>query len=496
MDKALNAWFEKLKNAAVPALPQNLASLASLAADDNVAMGRLIGVIEQDPGLTIALLRTINAVKHKHLRTEVTTVEHGLMMLGLTKLRTIPAQAPSMAKLGDATVRSALQRVYSRSYHAACQAREWARLRKDLEPGEIYCATQLHGIAEILLWAQAPKEMARVDELTHQDRMEPEEAQYVSLGFGLDQLTVALGQEWGLPSLLCDSLQPENAQNQRVLGIMLAIQLARAMQFGWYTHQVTSVLEQIAEYLHYDYDSTVAHVHETAARASRLIHDPQLLPPALGLLFPSQPEAELGWEPPEQEADSPSPQQGEKAPNEHEPPADFCLAPQRQVLRRSMVELNRHMDGTLSLSQALHLSLEGMHDGLGLNRVVFAMLTQEKRHLKARGIRGSDNDPTFNRFAVELDGWNLFSRVMEKPQALWLNDKNRSKFWPLVPEGLYQITRSNAFFVMSVFVKGKPVGLFYADRHTGSCRLDPRAYHYFKQLVQQTAKTLEHLSSR
>ena len=140
--------------------------------------------------------------------------------------------------------------------------------------------------------------------------------------------------------------------------------------------------------------------------------------------------------------------------------------------------------------------MDGMHDGIGLNRVVFALLTQERHQLRARAIAGSDNDPAFNRFLIELNGAHLFTRLMEKPQALWINDTNRVKFWPLVPRPFQRIIRGNSFLVLSVFVKGKPVGMFYADRHSAACHLDAHAYHRFKQLGMLAAQAMESVSEQ
>jgi hypothetical protein len=115
--------------------------------------------------------------------------------------------------------------------------------------------------------------------------------------------------------------------------------------------------------------------------------------------------------------------------------------------------------------------------------------------LRARGIVGSVNDPLFNRFSIDLVSHNLFVRLMEKPQSLWLNDDNRGKFFPLIPINFHKMVRNDSFFVMSLFVRNKPVGMFYADRHTSTCHLDKEAYKRFKHLVAQVSHTLGRLVS-
>lgn len=492
MHNTLNAWADKLQHAVLPALPQTAADLARLSADDNVNMWNLARVLEKDPGLCVALLRRVNAGGQKRLRTEVTTVEHGMMMLGLTQLRALPKSVPLIQRAGDATGRERALRLMARSYHAAWQAREMARLRKDLEPDEIFLPALLHHLGEILLWLYAPAKMAHIEELTARQQIEPEEAQYVVLGFGIDHLTLSLARRWGLPTLLQDSLKSESAQQPRIYGVMLAVQLARAAEQGWYRAATTGVLEHMAEHLGHDFGYVTNHTHRYAVEAARLADCYPSDPAAALLLHPSQPEAAPGWKPEPVAAtgEAPGP-----APEGEEPASAFCLAPQLHILRQSLQELQAGMKArNLTLQKVLSLTMDGMHDGTGLNRVVFALLTQERHQLRARAIAGADNDPVFDRFHIELNGAHLFTRLMEKPQALWINDTNRVKFWPMVPKPFQRIVRCNSFMVLSIFVKDRPVGLLYADRQCGGCGLDAHAYHRFKQLGMLAAQAMEMVS--
>lgn len=494
MHNALNAWAEKLQNAPVPALPGSVAALSRLLSDENVKMWRLAQVAEKDPGLCVTLLRRVNSGGQKRLRTEVTTIEHAMMMLGLGQLRSLPNSLPQIDKVGEAEGRLRATQLMARCYHAGHQAREFARLRKDIEPDEIFLPAMLHHLSEILLWLYAPAKMAQIEDLTARQQMEPEEAQYVVLGFGLDHLTLDLARRWGLPSMMQGSLRSECAHQSRVYGIVLAIQLARAAEQGWYRAETTRILEQVADHLGTNFGEAAALTHRFAVEAAQQSDIYTHTPAAALLLLPSQPEAAPGWTPPAETA----PEQTAATSADRSHPAEsaaFCLSPQLHILRQSLQGLQAGIKAdNLSLSNILSLTMDGMHDGIGLNRVVFALLTQEKQELRARAIAGADNDPVFKRFAIELNGMHLFTRLMEKSQALWINDTNRVKFWPLVPRPFQRIIGCNSFMVLSVFVKGKAVGLFYADRHSDSCALDAHAYHRFKQLGLLAAQAMEHVS--
>lgn len=474
MNRALAGWLDRLEGAAIPALGTSLRLLEQLCEDENTALTPLSEVVQRDPGLTLHLLRTINSLRQKHLHTEVTTVTHALMMMGLSQLK---AQTPRLARVEDIeseSTRTSLLRTFCRAYHAGYQVWDWARLRHDSEPDELFAAALLHPLAEMLLWLHAPKEMHAIEELAAQRGMDPEEAEYVVLGFGLDQLTLGLAERWGLPMLFEQSLRPENAKSPRILSILLAGRLAREAQFGWNREPTRETVEAVAALLGESLEFTAARVHANAARAARDTVFYHVLPAAALLLTPSV------------DGNDHCPNRPVRA-----DAAEFCLTPRPDVAGEALRALDAADKTKLGAREIIEHAVGGMHEGAGLNRVVFASLSRDRQKLQASAVTGSENDPLFNRFTVELDEDPLFALLMKRPQSLWLGDDNRHRFWPLVPERFRHTVRTYSFFVISVFVRGKPIGIFYADRHTDACKLDEAAYTRFKQLAAAAGRALE-----
>lgn len=481
MNDALAAWVHKLDQSFLPALQANTAQLRQLAANEKVDIGQMADIIESDPGLTLRLMRYINNLRHKHLRSEISTVRHALMMLGLDHVQQIPQELPDLEEQSE-EVQQRLRHHFNRSFHAAWQARAWALLARDSVADELYVAAMLHNLGEILMDLHQPQEMDRVHEMMREKKMKAEEAEYVVFGFSLDQLTLELAKHWQLPTILIDALQSENAQSNRVLNVMLAARLAEQVESGWYNLATTEIIEQLADSMMADIASAATMVHKTAVEAARASSQFMVPHPAATLIYPpATDEKEIA-----QQASEVAQTPVETADSE------LCLMPQRQVLVRVMKALAQ-TTAEIPLKEIIALALEGMHSGLGLNRVVFAMLTPDKGQLKARSILGSDNDPHFNRFVVDLNGHNLFARLMEKPQSLWLNDDNRGKFFQLIPIQFHKLTKNEHFFVMSLFVRNRAVGMFYADRPR-ACHLDEETYKHFKQIVAQVSHTLSRIA--
>ncbi len=491
MNEALAAWLEKLDNKILPVLQYSQDELTQLLRDENVPISRLAVIIEHDMGMALHLLRFINSISSKHLNSNINTVSHALMMLGLNQLRRLPQSLTTIESLNP-SLQSLVRSFYSEAHHAAYQAGQWALIRKDYEPDEIYIAALLHNIGELMLWLFNTAEMSRLREMLQQDKMEKEQAEYVVLGFSIAEMTRELAKRWHLPELYCNSLYSENFDKPRVQGVMLAVQLARHSRRSWYSDDVGTIIEDVADYLYLDVDSTTALIHRFAAEAARRTPYIGSRPAVLNLLSEPPAAGTTTTPPPTTGQKSAQPGVGNK---ENASGSSFCLMTQLPLVQEALKYLAGNA-GRLSVKEIITTTMHAMHDGLGLNRVVFALLTQHKTHLRPRSIVGVDNDPHFSKFSIALKSNNLFDRLMEKPQSLWLDDHNRNKFWKAVPTDFQRLIKVNRFYVMSVFVKGKPVGMFYVDRASNSCELDERCYKLFKQLVTQASVCLSKTTAK
>jgi hypothetical protein len=372
-----------------------------------------------------------------------------------------------------------LLKTFSRTYHAAYQSLAWARERRDMNPDEVFAATQLHFLGEMALAIHAPELLDEIDRMCIEQHLPSEEAQYILLGFTIDELTLRLAQEWRLPELVSEALQAENARFARAYGIMLAVQLGRHADINWYSEKMRSIQEKVAEWLDQPRDRIVRKVHQLAAGIGNTCVEFYAVRPAAALL-PLIPAATS---------------QANVQRQSREAGADICLMPQLPVIQNLLQQLGSDDILQQDRGELMQTVLEALHQGLGLNRVVYARLEEEQTRLVGKKIIGSNNDPIFSRFEIDLRGKHLFSRLMEKTQAILINDANRQKFWSLVPADIQKKLGVNTFVAMSLYVNGQPLGLIYADRHSNNCQLDNNTYRYFKTVINQTIKVLTHLGA-
>jgi hypothetical protein len=127
---------------------------------------------------------------------------------------------------------------------------------------------------------------------------------------------------------------------------------------------------------------------------------------------------------------------------------------------------------------------------------VFSLISHDRAFLKAKYVHGVSEGSSLRQFEIDLRRSNLFVRLLEKMQGVWFSAANARTLAPLIPPEVLKIIGEGEFFAMSLFVHGKPIGLFYADRKHGDCTLDERSYVEFKQLCMRAAEGLGHLARK
>ena len=474
--RSLDEWVELLADIRFPILEVTAKSVVAIKSSEGMSMDRFCDSMLHDTGAVLTMLRWANSLPRGRLSSDVTTLESATMMIGLEKVKHLPDEMDSLALPAEDEHMRAYVHVMSRAFHAAYQAYDWATQRADMVPKESFVAAFLHNIGAMSILLNGGDEINKIRTVIAEDDMSADEAQYLVLGFSLKQLSYALAVKWKLPELVTDALSADKATNPRVYGVMLACQLARLAEAGWYSKEMLDCTQHVADYLEFDFSRTVRMIHRNAVGAAResewygVIH--------VAALLPLIPEFEVDVE-------------GNQIITDEDEHHHFCLMPQLDIYKEIVLQIQTEAR-SLELNSLMHLVTRCLHDGLGLNRVVFAMLEGvEHDELNARYMSGTDNDPEFNQFKISLLPTNLFTHVMKKPQSIWLNDDNKEKYGKLVPDSLKKIIHTGSFFAGSVFVGEKPIGMFYVDRHTEDCHLDEATYKRFKVLIQLVGKAIE-----
>ncbi|MGM0594181.1 MAG: HDOD domain-containing protein [Pseudomonadota bacterium] len=466
----LAQWVELLNEQEMPIFAHTAQKLAEIAENPTTSVSEFAQVILQDSAMTARVLRMANSVFYNPVGQRITTVSRAVVRLGFDPIRSMTLSIAMVDNLLQGKSQDRVTRELARAIHAAVQAKVIAVECGDESPEEIFIATLLYRLGNMVFWCfpygmdeplDAELELAVESERVTEKRV---------LGFSLSELTVALNREWHLSKLLEIALRGNLEHSRRARILDLAWRLVMQTEQSWKGEAVLYIARDIAALIGRPAGQTLELLEDNAQVARQTANDCGAV--AAGRLIPQPPrERELQEAAPEPSTDQP----------------DYEL--QLSILRELSAMLNERVD----VSAMVSMVLEGIYRGLGMDRAWFALLSPTSNALTVKYALGSDREALDGAYLVEPGGRkrNIFTDVLEQGQARWVH--GGSDVGEL-PGSLRRYLGQREFFLMPVSVGGTPRGLFYADRSQSRHQLDEQSFIGFKHFCEQAALGLRMLS--
>ena len=480
-------WIAKLGPYEVPVFRRTARLLTEFAQKaPNIKNNELAAVILTDPLMTLRILHDANSRSSKRLGSEITTVEHAILRLGMNaffeKYGSLPTVEEALANQPKAL--QAAYEFWQHGYHASWQARDFAVQHLDTQAEEVEIATLLANVADLLLCLKAPKAAIKLRRLRR--KLRPAMAEVEVLGDSLDSLQQGILAAWRMPEEHCEMLAASQKPKSRQLMLRSALAIERLAEQGWWHKELAVVFDDIAGILGRLPQQIASTVHINAVHAA---HAADWMPASPVARWLAMLPGEWPAEPEEEDEEAPAKAAAPQATAKTEA-STACPVPNKRIFEESLKAIENHLDGSLTLTQMSAQILRGLHGGLGLSRILFAMLTPDGKRVKSRFTLGVAADDPLRHFETVLATKDMFGQLMTRMQGVWLNSGNRNRMWPMVNPKLQQIIGEGDFYAMSLFSGTKPIGMIYADRGHGVCDLDPATYTDFKILCLQAARGL------
>lgn len=480
MDNALSGWIERMSSKALPAMALTRQRVLQLLDSPNTTHADLQRIIARDPGFTLAIFRQFSALPYPP-REPVTNLAHAIALLGIEPTTRADRQLPNLDKQLTGKARSSLYDCYSRAGHAAWYAYNWGHDLRLGNPEEMAIAALLHELGEMLLWTYADSEMERVKTLVRRG-MRQATAEEAILGFTLQQLSLQLAEQWNLPPLTGQALQPTGAFQIRSLAVMLASALARESRNSWRSEQTAELIELAAALNGLEPDRGHAYIKTLTAGAARNLSGLPLPLTVYALLEPcpvrpmrpkQTVKKALTSTPPAPAVNAAAPMNETRAATKKPAiPKRLPAAPDSSRLQASLSRIFRELRTTA-----------------GVGRVMFAMLTPDRKAIKVKFISGAESSSPLRQFQHPVGERHLLTLLLKKTQHIWLHDGNRKQLLPLMNDQLRTTLDSRGFYMSSLIIKNHPIGILYADR-SDDIPLDNQGFINFKSLTQQLCNEL------
>ena len=472
MSENLENWVERISENELPIFKHTVHAINDVVSNDDTSTSDLSRIILRDANLTARVLRVANSATYNVTGATISTISRAIVFLGFNLVRNISMSLAIIDALLSGNAREHALKLMAKSFHAAVQARDFAERRGDDSSEEIFIAALLRYVGEITFWCVAGEEGEKILGLVQEQGFSEKEAQNEVLGFTLDQLTVGLTRDWQLSDLLHSAINKPKMDNPRIKDIVNALEFAETVEKGWKDKETLSVAGNIARHIGLDDLKTMDVLHENAKTAAEIA---QLF--GAGTVVKYLPIEEEGID---ENSD-------ESMFDTDCPIADPLL--QLNILR----DLSGMLIDKPDFNVILEIILEGIYRGVGLDRTVFAMLTSDRKAIKAKYALGKNNQDFIKKFHFSLQTNNIFSKLVNDNEPIWVSE---SKHNNLLSNEIRLATETTDFYIAPLVISGRVIGLIYADRQPSKRELESASYESFKHFVQQACQALEYITPR
>lgn len=469
MVRGLDGWIRKLTKQNMPAVGKIIAELNSLTGRDDTETNQLAEVILRDPHLTSHVLKVANSVHYNHSSTPINTVSRSIVLIGFKGMRAVCISLLLIDSLLKHGPRERLLQLMAQGLHAATQARDLVTSQDADAAEEVFIAALLYNLGEMAFLANE-KITEENSALLSDDSREREAAMERVLGTSFKAITRALAKHWKLGETLESALNPNREPNAKVKAVILGERLSRSAIQGWDSNPARKVIGEIAEYSGLDLDQALQAAQESAERAAEF-----------ALHYGAAEVCPL------------IPGKNCKAPATKSPSAKM-LRGDAQLQLSILRELTTATAEKADVNTIFQMVIEGMHRGIGLERVVVAFIQQHQA--AAKYVLGDGTDRWRKAFAFDVGPYsdNIFSAAIAKPSAIWLDAAYISQHWHLYTPDIQQVLGAVPCFIYVLRVGDRTPGLFYADRGESGGALSKDQFESFRHFASQAQINLNLLS--
>lgn len=473
-----------------PALSEAIGAINRIASSDTEGVNALSNTILKDFALTNKLLRLANVAFYSQVGGgSISTISRAVVVLGFDAVRSIALSLILLDNLSNKAHAQLLKEEFVKTLFAGMLAREMADRAQIRDPEEAFISAMLHRLGRLLSMFYFPHETAEIGLAQASGQVSETQAAVRTLGLSFESLGMGVARNWGFPDSLVLSMKKlpdgrirqgahptdrlrmlagfsnelcETILNTPDTGRVEALTAMNA-RFGdclpLNPKQLTGLLEksmrditQFAQAVNVNlgqssfaqqaskWAGVLAPVDETSAAG---------VPPALedGVLLalaPVQPDlAEAG---------------GGKTPRSS---ADI-----QAILTSGLQDVgNSLIDDEVSLNDILRMILETMYIGMGFEHVVLCIKDARRNAMCGKFGFGDDAHELAGIFDFSLAGKpDVFLVALQNNADILIRDIDDAKIASRIPAWYRKHVSARTFVLFPVSVKGKPVGLIYADR--------------------------------
>ena len=468
----LKYWVEKLKTHNLPVLGNVIHELNRITGDNESDANQLAEVIMRDPTLTSHVLRVANSVNFNYSSTPISTVTRAIIQIGFKGMRAICISLLVVDSLLKGKEKERLLHLVAQGFHTATQARNLLKSTNHEDLEEVFVAGILYHVGELAFWASESLDENNQQLFDENPRVR-REAMVSILGTSFKSISRQLAKHWSLGETLEKSLETQNTDSELVKAVVLGERISRSAIYGWESPQMQKVLQEVAQHENVPLQEALDKVKAGGDQAAQVAMDYGVAD-ACPLIPTSAREVIL-----ERKSLNPKILKG-----------DPYL--QLNILR----DLSNAQADNLDVNAVFQMVLEGMHRGIGLERVCIAFVRNHRA--TAKYVLGDGVEHWRRSFNFDVNPYadSVFAQLLLNGGTRWIDEQQIKQNRDLFSQQMSTIIGRFPCFIHAVEVDGRRAAIFYADRWNHGGTLTDNQYESFKHFCIQAEQCLTVLSSR
>ena len=469
----LEKWVARLGAMDLPAFAGVVNELNSLSNEEGVSANKLASVISKDPGLTSQVLKISNSVHYRPVSDqEIGSLDRAVVQLGFSGIRAICISLMVIDSIVGDQPRNQLIETMAKSFHSAVQAKNLLDGLSHNEQEDCFVSGLLLRLGEIAFLGKGGKYAQEYQRLIIEEEMEEDEAAQLVLGTDFRSLSLGLAKKWGLGDSLELALAKKNLKDPKIEAIVLSEEISDTAVNGWDSPEFGEILAQLAKLTGKSITEIKGRVVESAREAAEVVvtygmaEAAKVIPDSDHLVEKIQQKAK-------------------------EPEADAKL--QLDILRK----LGSDLVETMDMNAIFRMSLEGIHKGIGLERVVLMLLNPRTKKLEPKYLVGETAEKWRGLdFSYIPAGDNLFTKVLHSRELIVGKSKTETQYRHLLTLDALKALSKGSFIVAPVFAGNRDIGVFIVDRGDTGLNVKKKQLESFTYFHQETNKALSKLANR
>lgn len=486
-NKGIEYWVDQLSNSDMPVLSNVVAVLNKLTGDDDAEFNQLAEVILKDPHLTTQILKLVNSVQYNPSGSSISTISRAIVLLGFRKVHSLCLSLMVVDSLLSKKPRERLLDNMAKAFYTAVQARGIYKQisQNPTEQEEVFIAALLFNLGEMIFWAYGGKSADALDiELTKCVQSNCSNALIEKeLGTSFKSLSRELSKAWNLGDILQVALSSKGIVAKGSLGlqaqaVVFANSLSRLREDQ--VEERGALLQQIAKFMQCKTVDATKILRGAAEQATKVAVD--FGAPEVCHLVPKIPIGEQVEKPKEIKKEDDKPLQ--------------VLSSDPHLQLKVLRDLANASAESMDMNAIFQTALEGMHRGIGLERMVLAFFNRDQ--IRAKYVLGERTEGWRDKFVFNVgsEEHNIFSENIQKPQPVWIDNTYINTHKYLYTETTVKVIGVHEAFIGVLKVNNRNAVMFYADRSKTGQPLNKEQFEAFGHFLTQTEFSIQAIAGK